>query len=134
MILVADIFCQIQYTPFCLLSITEEIKSYSNTDLRINSGIIWIMTFKGDTWSAVILGGTTRGVASVAAHGAVGAGAGGPPLTGRLLPVALGSQTHKVKKKKKKNSQHILLRNKHDLTPNTASDRNVSMTPSQIFS
>ena len=35
-----------------------------------------------DTWSAVVLGGTGRGVASVASQGAVGAGAGGPPLSG----------------------------------------------------
>ena len=51
-----------------------------------------------DTWSAVIGGGTTRGVPSVAPQGAVGAGAGRPPLTGGLLPIALDAQTHQVKK------------------------------------
>lgn len=37
---------------------------------------------EADTWSAVILGGTGRGVTSVTPQGAVGAGAGGSPLTG----------------------------------------------------
>lgn len=38
--------------------------------------------YEARTWSAVILGRTGRCVASVAAQGAVGAGTGGPPLTG----------------------------------------------------
>lgn len=35
-----------------------------------------------DTLSTVILGGAGRGVTSVATQGAIGAGAGGSPLTG----------------------------------------------------
>lgn len=48
--------------------------------------------YEVDTWSAVILGGTGRGVTSIASQGAVGAGAGGPPLTGRLLSITLDAQ------------------------------------------
>lgn len=46
-----------------------------------------------DTLSTVILGGAGRGVAAVAAQGAVGAGAGGSPLTGGFFPIALEEQT-----------------------------------------
>ena len=38
--------------------------------------------YEADTCSAVILGGTGRGVTSVAPQGAVGAGAGRSSLTG----------------------------------------------------
>lgn len=48
----------------------------------MDNGLCVSYMYEADTWSAVILGGTGRGVTSVAAQGAVGAGAGGPPLTG----------------------------------------------------
>lgn len=67
---------------------------------------------EADTWSAVILGGTGRGVTSVPPQGAVGAGAGGSPLTGWLLPVALDAQTHTAKR-----GHGLLMRNKHNVTP-----------------
>lgn len=62
-----------------------------------------------DTLSTVILGGASRGVTPVAAQGAVGAGAGGSPLTGGFFPFALEEQTHGKLAHKK------LLRNKYDL-------------------
>lgn len=46
-----------------------------------------------DTLSTVILGRAGRGVTPVAAQGAVGAGAGGSPLTGGFFPIALEEQT-----------------------------------------
>lgn len=46
-----------------------------------------------DTLSTVILGGAGWGVTPVAAQGAVGAGAGGSPLTGGFFPIALEKQT-----------------------------------------
>lgn len=48
----------------------------------MDNGLCVTCVCEADTWSAVILGGAGRGVTSVAPQGAVGAGAGGPPLTG----------------------------------------------------
>jgi len=48
-----------------------------------------LCVLEADTWPAVVLWGPAGGVTSEAPQGAVGAGAGGPPLA-RGLPVALG--------------------------------------------
>lgn len=48
----------------------------------MDNGLCVTCVCEADTWSAVILGGTGWGVTSVAPQGAVGAGAGGPPLPG----------------------------------------------------
>lgn len=68
-----------------------------------------------DTLSTEILGRARWSVTPVAAQGAVGAGAGGSPLTGGFFPIALeeqtqGKLTHALTQKKRK-----LLRNKYDL-------------------
>lgn len=73
-----NLWSKMIYRYFQQLNIQTQRFSRHNSFVLIMTGCL----SAADTLSTVILGGAGRGVTSVATQGAVGAWAGGSPLTG----------------------------------------------------